>query len=51
MSKYKTHHVGLYDDLMSEDYNNIIVIRITYDNYSYSILIVDQSSTSYIPMT
>ena len=42
---------GLYDDLRSKDCNNIITIRITYDNYPCSILIVGQSSTSYVPMT
>ena len=51
MSKYKTHHVELYDDLRSEDYNNIIVMRIAYDNYPCRILIMGQSSTSYVPMT
>ena len=51
MLKYKTHYVRLYDDLRSKDYNNIIAMRITYDNYPYSILIVGQSSTYYIPMT
>ena len=51
MSKYKTHHAGLYDDLRSEDYYNIIVMRIAYDNYPCSILIMGQSSTSYVPMT
>ena len=51
MSKYKIYHVGLYDDLRSEDYNNTIAMRITYDNYPCSVLIVGQFSTSYIPMT
>ena len=51
MSKYKTHHTGLYDDLILEDYNNIIMSRITYNNYPCSILIVGQFSTSYVPMT
>ena len=51
MSKYKTYHAGLYDALRSEDYNNIIIMRVTYNNYSCSILIVGQSSTYYIPMT
>ena len=51
MSKYKTYHLGFYDDLRSKNYNNIIIMRITYDNYPYSILIVGQSSISNVPMT
>ena len=50
MSKYKTHYAGIYDDLRSEEYYNIIVMGIVYDNYPCSILIAGQANTSYVPM-
>ena len=46
--KHRTYHAGNHGDLKSEDSNNTIMMRITYDNYPCGILIVGRSSTSFL---